>query len=88
MADDDKGIIRAVRKEFVRHPINVSEAQISISRGIVRLNGRVAALSGHEDKFDDSMIALYKALKSRPEIRDIMFDWQTPGRRGINVTPS
>lgn len=74
----DKDTVRLVRKELVRHALDTNETQVSVMRGLVHLYGRVRPLPGHESDFDAEVNALYKALKSRSEVSDVVFEWETP----------
>ena len=81
----DKDAVRLVRKELVRHALDTGETQVSVMRGLVHLYGRVRPLAGHEADFDAEVNALYKALKSHPDIRDVILEWDAPNLNGINT---
>ena len=81
----DKDMVRLVRKELVRHALDTAETQVSVMRGLVHLYGRVRPLAGHENDFDAEVNALYKALKTHPDIRDVILEWEAPGVGGINT---
>ncbi|MBC8135136.1 MAG: hypothetical protein H8F28_04510 [Fibrella sp.] len=74
----DKDTVRMVKKELVRHALDTNEAQVSVMRGLVHLYGRVRPLPGREGDFDAEINSLYKALKSRPDVSEVIFEWDTP----------
>lgn len=71
--------VRMVRREMARHCLDVSEAHVSAMKGVVHLNGRVKPLKGHEDDFEHELHALFKGLRQRAEIRDVIMEWTAEG---------
>ncbi|MDX1932881.1 MAG: hypothetical protein SFU56_09780 [Capsulimonadales bacterium] len=70
--------IRMVRHELARHCLDSSFVSISAHYGVVHLNGEIRPMSGHEAKFEEEVHTLYRCLKNRKGIRDIVFDWKLP----------
>ncbi|MBC8140865.1 MAG: hypothetical protein H7Y38_05430 [Armatimonadetes bacterium] len=78
MQSADKDTVRLVKKELVRHALDTNETQVAVIRGLVHLYGKVRPLPGREHDFDAEVNLLYKALKTRPGVSDVVFEWQTP----------
>ena len=75
----DVETVRMVRREMARHCIDVSETHVSSMKGVVHLNGRVKPMKGHEDEFLQEIQALFKGLRQRAEIRDVVMEWTADG---------
>lgn len=69
---------RIVRKALSRHAVDIAEVQVSCTNGLVHLNGRVKPLAGRVGDFDAEMVAIQKTLRANQNIRDVIFEWQTP----------
>ena len=80
MLASDKDTVRMVKKELVRRALDTNEAQVSVMRGLVHFYGRVRPLPGREGSFDEEINSLYKTLKSRSDVTDVVFEWDTPYR--------
>lgn len=81
MPVEDIEMVRSVRREMARRHLDTGETMVSAMRGIIHLNGRVRPLRGHEDEFEEEITALYKILKQRPGIRDVVMEWSTGNQR-------
>lgn len=75
----DVEMVRMVRREMARHQIDSSEVQVSAMHGVVHLNGRVRPIHGHEDEFEEEVRTLFRVLKQRPGIRDVVMEWIIQG---------
>jgi hypothetical protein len=79
MQVEDVEMVRSVRREMARHQIDVSSATVSSHHGIIHLYGRVRPVRGHEADFESEIIALYKCLRQRPGVRDLVAEWTADG---------
>jgi len=76
----DIEVVRAVRREMARHQLDTSEVQVGASHGVIHLYGKVRPVRGQEDVFESEILALYKCLKQRAGIRDVVMEWDADGR--------
>ncbi len=76
----DVEMVRAVRREMARHQIDTSEAQVGASHGVVHIYGKVRPIRGQEEIFESEVHALFKCLKQRSGIRDVVMEWEADGR--------
>lgn len=74
----DVEAVRTVRHEIARHAVDARFVTISAHSGIVHLNGEIKPLTGHEAQFADEIHTLYRCLKNRPGIHDVVFEWKLP----------
>lgn len=72
---ENQDMCRAVRREMGRHSVDCAEVQVSATHGVIRLNGRVRAMRGHEANFETAVNGLLKALRQRPGIREVYPEW-------------
>jgi hypothetical protein len=81
----DVEMVRSVRRELARHHLDTSETQVGATHGVVHLYGRVRPVRGHENEFEEEIHTLFKALKQRPGVRDVVFEWTILGHdQGIS----
>ncbi len=82
MSGQDSLMVRSIMRDVGKHPLDASELRISVSSGVVYLQGRVKPIRGyHEDTdVDEVMTTLCKCIRQHPGIRDVIVDVQTPGR--------
>lgn len=73
----DVEAVRTARREMARHKLDTTETQVGVSHGVVHIVGKVRPAPGQESIFAEEIKSLYKCLKSRPGIRDVMLDWET-----------
>ena len=73
----DVEAVRTARREMARHKLDTTETQVGVSHGVVHLFGKVRPTPGAESVFTEEINSLYKCLKSRPGVRDVMMDWET-----------
>lgn len=74
----DVETVRTVRHEIARHAVDARFVTVSAHSGIVHLNGEIRPMTGHEKQFSEEIHALYRCLKNRPGIRDVIFEWKLP----------
>ena len=79
MQVEDVEMVRSVRREMARHQIDSSMATVSAHHGIIHLYGRIRPLRGHEQEFEAEMLALYKCLRQRPGVRELIAEWTADG---------
>jgi hypothetical protein len=79
MQVEDVEMVRSVRREMARHQIDASMASVSAHHGVIHLYGRVKPIRGHENEFEQEIIALSKCLRQRPGIRDVIMEWTADG---------
>jgi len=81
MPVEDLEMVRSVRREMARRLLDTAETQVSASRGVVHLAGKVRPVKGHEEAFEQEIHMLYRIIKQRPGVRDVCLDWDTGGRK-------
>jgi hypothetical protein len=79
MQVEDVEMVRTVRREMARHQIDASMTSVSAHHGVIHLYGMVRPLRGHEQEFESEMIALYKCLRQRPGVRELIAEWSAEG---------
>lgn len=94
MPVEDLEMVRAVRREMARRMLDTGETQVSASRGVIHLTGRVRPVKGHEGDFEQEIHTLYRVIRQRPGVRDVSLEWNTgdhkvsdPGRRSPGKGP-
>ena len=81
MPVEDVETVRYVRRELARRQLDTGETQVCAMRGIIHLNGRVRPIRGHEGDFEAEIHTLYKVLKQRAGVRDVVMEWSTGNNR-------
>ena len=81
MPVEDIEMVRSVRREMARRCLDTGEAQVSAIKGVIHLNGRVRPVKGHEGEFEEEIHTLYRVLKQRPGVRDVVMEWSTSGQK-------
>ena len=79
----DVEMVRSVRRELARHHLDTSETQVGATHGVIHLYGRVRPVRGHENEFPEEVHTLFKVLKQRPGVRDVIFEWSVQGYTGV-----
>ncbi len=74
----DVEMVRAIRRELARYPIDTSETIVSCNHGVIHLNGRVRPVRGHEDEFNTEVHTIQKVLRQRQGIREVIVEWTLP----------
>jgi hypothetical protein len=76
MADSgDVVATKLARREFNRHLVDVTMADIRVSNGIVYIRGMVQAQrTAHYADVEEECQRIVRILKQRPEIRDVAMD--------------
>jgi hypothetical protein len=76
MADPtDVFATKITRREFNKHLVDVSQADIRVSHGTVYIRGTVQAQRGaHYHDVEEECKRIVRVLKQRPEIRDVAID--------------
>ncbi len=77
MPVEDIEMVRAVRREMARRCLDTGETQVCCMRGVVHLTGRVRPVKGREAEFGEEINVLYRVLKQRPGVRDVVMEWDT-----------
>lgn len=80
VSDADRQATKIVRAAFARRGIYTGLADVRVMHGIAIIRGTVTAAPGH--KFADLKVELEllaKVLRSKPEIRDVVFDCNIKG---------
>ena len=67
-------MIRLVRKEFARHPINTTLMIITANHGVVRIQGTLKIMRGHEMDLEAAVERIALNLRGKEGIRDILVD--------------
>lgn len=75
MADPhDVEATKALRREFNKRPIDISQADLRVSHGVAYVRGVIKKMKGAEQPVSEMLDQVSKALRSRPEIRDVVID--------------
>lgn len=81
MPIEDIEMVRSVRREMARRCLDTGESQVSAIRGVIHLTGKVRPLRGHEEEFEEEVHTLYRVLKQRAGVRDVLMEWSTGGQK-------
>ena len=81
----DVEMVRSVRRELARHHLDTSETQVGAAHGVIHLYGCVRPVRGHESEFSGEVHTLFKVLKQRPGVRDVVFEWSIEGNAGSDL---
>ena len=65
---------KIVRREFNKRAIDTSRADIRVMHGVAYIRGQLMKMRGAEGSLKESVEHICKALRSRPEIRDVVVD--------------
>ena len=66
---------KIVRREFNKHHVDVTMADIRVSHGTVYIRGMVQAQKGsHYHDVEEETMRIARILRQRPEIRDVVVD--------------
>ena len=66
---------KLVRREFNKHLVNVTMADIRVAHGTVFIRGVVHAQRGaHYHDVEEEVKRIVRILRQRPEIRDVVLD--------------
>ncbi len=76
---EDVEMVRAVRRELGRRCLDAGQTMVTALHGVIHLTGKVRPLRGHESEFEEEVLALYKTLKMRPGVREVILEWDTGG---------
>lgn len=75
MADPkDVESTKIVRREFNRRAIDTTLADIRVSHGVVYVRGTIKPMRGAGTDVKHEMDIICRALRTRPEIRDVVVD--------------
>ena len=76
MADPNDVIAtKLTRREFNKHHVDVTQADIRVNHGVVFVRGTVQAQRGsHYHDVEEECQRIARILKQRPEIRDVVLD--------------
>lgn len=66
---------KIVRREFNKHLVDVTMADIRVAHGVVYIRGVITAQRGaHYGDVEEETQRIVRILKQRPEIRDVTID--------------
>lgn len=75
MADPkDLEATKMARREFNKRAIDLTRADLRVSHGVVYIRGQISTMRGAESSLEEMLTQITKALRSRPEIRDVVID--------------
>lgn len=75
MADPkDLEATKMARREFNKRPIDLSRADIRVMHGVVTVRGQLSLMRSAEGSLSEYLEQIRKALRSRPEVRDVIID--------------
>lgn len=76
MADpNDVVATKLARREFNKHLVDVTRADIRVNHGTVFIRGTIQAQRGsHYQDVEEECQRIVRILKQRPEIRDVIVD--------------
>ena len=67
---------RDVRAVMARHSLDFGQVSVTVTHGVVYLNGRVRTLRGYESQYREIREAFLKALRAKTGIREVVEQWQ------------
>jgi len=73
-SEDDIRGSKIARNEFSRRGIDISRADIRLTRGVLHVQGVLGTGGMRQDDFKATMELVLKVLKSKPEIRDVVIN--------------
>lgn len=66
---------KLARREFNKHLVDVTQADIRVTHGTVMVRGNIQAQRGsHYHDVEEECRRIVRILKQRPEIRDVILD--------------
>ncbi len=75
MADPaDAAATKLLRREFSRKPIDITNADLRVSHGVAYVRGVVKSMKGADMSVKEMMDHISKALRGRPEFKDVVID--------------
>ncbi|MCC6485576.1 MAG: hypothetical protein IT209_12075 [Armatimonadetes bacterium] len=74
MGVQDAETTRMVRREIIRRHLDDSQLQVNAMHGVVYLRGILKVCAGHPRDLKEEMLILHRVLRSRPGIRDVIFE--------------
>jgi ClpP class serine protease len=76
MADpNDVLVTKLARREFNKHLVNMSMADIRVNHGVVYVRGTIMAQKGaHYANVEEETARIARILRQRPEVRDVVLD--------------
>ena len=81
MPVEDVETVRQVRREISRRSLDISNLDIRVMHGVVYLRGKVDWVRGvfHEVDLNQELGIVYRVLKAKPGVRDVVMEVQYPG---------
>lgn len=75
MADPaDVEATKILRREFNKRAIDITQADLRVSHGVATVRGVIRKMRGAEGSLNEMVEQIRKALRSRPEIRDVVIE--------------
>lgn len=74
MAGEDAATTRMVRRELCRRRLDDSKLQVNAMHGIVYLRGELRSADGKCCDMAGEMVIIQRILRSRPGVRDVIFE--------------
>lgn len=75
MADPkDIETTKMVRKEFNKRPLDITRCDIRVTHGVVYVRGLIQPMRDAEGPVSEMIEQIKKALRARPDIRDVVVD--------------
>lgn len=74
MGVHDAETTRMVRREIIRRHLDDSQLQVNAMHGVVYLRGVLKSCPGHPCDLLAEMKILHRVLRTRPGIRDVVFE--------------
>ncbi len=78
----DSAMTREVLRDISKRPVDISQLNVHVTRGVVHLQGRVDKLRGatyHEMDLHEEMNIIVRLLKQKPGIRDVCCEVELMG---------
>lgn len=70
---------KILRREFNKRAIDITQADLRVMHGVAYVRGLVRAMKGAEQPVSEMLDQVSKAVRSRPEIREVVIDCQIRG---------
>lgn len=74
MPGEDAELTRMAQREIARRFIDASRLDVKVLHGVVYLTGEIRGLRGYNTDLKEELDTIYKILRQRPGIRDVVID--------------
>jgi hypothetical protein len=72
--EENLAMVRRVRHEFARHPIDTNLMVVTANHGVVRIQGTVRRMRGHDIDVEAVVHKIATHLRGKDGIRDVVIE--------------